>query len=102
MKQVEFNSEATAKAFYDNIRAKMGYPSEGRNVGGGIHAPPVFGTTECMWLYEKHPTKNIWAHPMSAEIDVLCKKNNQASKNAKAQVDRTADWDPPKKIGPMA
>lgn len=57
------DSLAKAQAFSAAINAKVGYPSDGVNIGGGIHASAAEARTLRHADIIAHPTLPQWAYP---------------------------------------
>lgn len=59
-----FTIQADANAVAAEMDTRTGpYPKAGRNVGGGIHAPPAQSRTVRYGLVIRHPVDSRWRFP---------------------------------------
>ena len=84
-----FTDENSANAALTNLNALMGYPREGVNIGGGVHADAHASRTLSVSSVQKHPTLQKWS--------VLLPPSAPAAYRAQSVVlDET--WNPPPPI----
>lgn len=68
MDAIIFDSAQNAQIFSDKIDAAYGYPSQGVNIGDGVHVPCICPTPGCLRVTThysipfKHPTQSLWAY----------------------------------------
>lgn len=58
--------QADADSYSATIDAKLGYPKDGIDIGGGIHATKLESRTLRHNKVLKHPTLANWAYPRDA------------------------------------
>jgi len=51
-----------------NVDARLGYPSNGVNIGGGIHAAPAQSRTIRHGQVIRHPTLSQWRYPWDQRV----------------------------------
>lgn len=66
MKAIVLTDATTATKTASDLDAQYGYPCDGVDVGGGVHAPPALSRTLRYADVLKHPTDAKWA----VQIDV--------------------------------
>lgn len=71
MRASVFTSEAAAAAFVADLDRALGYPRDGVNIGGGVHAPAEQSRTLTHAIPLKHPTRDEWAVPVGPRVAEL-------------------------------
>jgi hypothetical protein len=81
-------TEQAAVKLQSIVAEDCGYPLDGVDVGGGIHAPPEVTRTLYLDHVQKHPKKDEWATAVGS-VDVAAKKDSIKAKRgmSDAQID---------------
>jgi len=56
------------EAIAAELDARLGYPFDGIDIGGGVHAPPEQSRTLRRADVIKHPSLNQWALPVDQDV----------------------------------
>lgn len=68
MKAITSPDLASLEAIQAKLDAELGYPFEGADIGGGIHAPPEQSRTLRRVDIIKHPSLDQWALPVDQGV----------------------------------
>lgn len=68
MNAVVFAALAVANPFAAAVDASFGYPSNGVDIGGGIHVPPAQSRTLRYAALQQHHTLSLWAYLYDSKV----------------------------------
>lgn len=69
-----FTVQKDANDYAAAVDSKYGYPKPGKDIGGGVHAPPAQSVTTSHAAVTKHPTLALWSYPDSTPSDTSASK----------------------------
>lgn len=80
MKVIIRRQRSELEAIAAELDARLGYPFDGIDIGGGVHAPPEQSRTLRRADVIKHPSLNQWALPVDQGVaDALAARADAAT-----------------------